>query len=233
MSMEEQAVRRSTAASGLVAGVAVMVSVPLYFTHDGPPPAYNVLTRDLISLFTCAGLLVFVAGFSHLAGRRSPAAGFPASVASAAGFIFVAIALVTISLEAGVVFGAPDGSLDPTIDGPLAHANMLAHGPIKRLLSAIYLVAAAHAALLAGLLPRWLRRAGYVVALINLAFVPSLYFGTDPTDFYAVHSWANSALGASLFIYWIIAASIALLLPLRGTHPAEAAALRARSTSSG
>jgi hypothetical protein len=210
--MEERAVRRFTAASGLIAGLTVMLSVPLYFTHDGPPPAFNVLTRDLLSLLTCAGLLVFVAGFSHLAGRRSDAAGFPSAVASGAGFIFVAIALVTISLEAGVVFGAPDGSLDPTIDGPLAHANMLAHGPIKRLLSAIYLVAAAQAARHAGLLPRWLRRAGHVIALINLAFVPSLYFGTDPTHFYAVHSWANSAVAASFFIYWVIAASVALLL---------------------
>jgi type IV secretory pathway VirB2 component (pilin) len=71
------------------------------------------------------------------------------------------------------VFGAPDGSLDPTIDGPLAQANMLAHGPIKRLLTAIYLFAAGHAALRAELLPASLRRAGYLIALINLAFVPS------------------------------------------------------------
>jgi hypothetical protein len=152
-----------------------------------------------------------VAGFSHLAGRLSSAAGFASLIAAGAGFIFIAITLVTISLEAGVVFGAPDGSLDPTIDGPLAHANMLAHGPIKRLLTAIYLFATGYAALRAGLLPAWLRRAGYVIALINLAFVPSLYFGTDPTEFYAVHSWANSAVTGSFLIYWVIAASIVLI----------------------
>jgi hypothetical protein len=109
------------------------------------------------------------------------------------------------------VFGAPDGSVDPTIDGPLAHANMLAHGPIKRLLTAIYLFAAGHAAQRAGLLPRWLCQAGHIIAVLNLAFVPSLYFGTDPTEFYAVHGWANSAVTGSLIIYWVIAASIVLL----------------------
>jgi len=92
---------------------------------------------------------------------------------------------------------------------------MLAHGPIKRLLTAVYLFAAGHAALRAGLLPDWLRRAGYVIALINLAFVPSLYFGTDPTDFYAVHSWTNSAVTGSLLVYWMIAASIVLIVARR------------------
>jgi hypothetical protein len=216
---EEASVRKITSGAGLIAGVTVFISVPLYFMYGGPPPAWNVLTRDLIALLTCGGLLVFVAGFSHLAGRLSPAAGFASTVAAGAGFIFIAITLVTVSLEAGVVFGAPDGSLDPTIDGPLAHANMLAHGPIKRLLTAIYLFAAGYAALRSGLLSASLRRAGYLIALINLAFVPSLYFGTDPTDFYAVHSWANSAVTGSLLIYWVIAASIALIWArrVRGT----------------
>jgi hypothetical protein len=212
---EELSVRKMTAAAGLLAGITVLSSVPLYFIYGGAPPAWNVLTRDLLTLITCGGLLVFVAGFSHIAGRLNSAAGFAALVAAGAGFIFIAISLVTTSLEAGVVFGAPDGSLDPTIDGPLAHANMLAHGPIKRLFTAIYLFAAAYAALRAGLLPAWLRRLAYLIAVINLAFVPSLYFGTDPTQFYAVHSWANSAVTGSFLFYWVIAASIVLLVQLR------------------
>jgi hypothetical protein len=216
---EEPSVRNVTSVAGLIAGASVLLSVPLYFMYGGAPPAWNVLTRDLITLLTCAGSLVFVAGISHLAARLSPSAGFASLIAAGSGFIFIAISLVTTSLEAGVVFGAPDGSLDPTIDGPLAHANMLAHGPIKRLLTAIYLFAAGHAALRAGLLPAWLRRAGYLIALINLAFVPSLYFGTDPTDFYAVHSWANSAVTGSFLFYWMIAASIVLIVArrVRGT----------------
>jgi hypothetical protein len=214
--MEDLAIRRLTAAAGLLAGVTALVSIPLYFTYHGAPPAWNVLTRDLLALFTCCGMLVFMAGFSHLTRRLSPAAEFGSLLASGAGFIFIGVVFVSISLEAGVVFGAPDGSLDPTIDGPLAHANMLAHGPIKRLLTAIYLVAAGHAGVCAGLLPAWLRQAAHVFALINLAFVPSLYFGTDPTKFYSVHSWANAAVTGSLIVYWLIAASIVLLLPRRG-----------------
>lgn len=218
--MNELATRRITSIAGLSAGIAVLVSVPLYFVYDGPPPVSNVLTRNLLALVTCGTLLVFFAGFSHLTGS-SAAARFPASLALGAGLIFVAITLVTTSLEAGVVFGAPDGSLDPTIDGPLAHANMLAHGPIKRMLTAIYLVAAGFAAAESQLIAPWLRKAGYLVAAINLAFVPSLYFGTDPTAFYAVHSWANSAVTGSLIIYWVIAVSISLYVRKRATSQGD------------
>ena len=228
---EEASVRRITAIAGLFAGATVLVSVPLFFMYGGAPPAWNVLTRDLITLLTCGGLLVFVAGVSHLVVRRDPDTGFAALLAAGAGFIFIAITLVTASLEAGVVFGTPDGSLDPTIDGPLAHASMLAHGPIKRLLTAIYLLAAGHAALRAGLLPVWLRLAGYLIAIINLIFVPSLYFGTDPTRFYSVHGWANSALTGSFLFYWIIASSIVLLRENR--HPSAGRHVPAVDTPAG
>jgi hypothetical protein len=69
---EEASVRNVTAAAGLIAGAGVLLSVPLYFMYGGAPPAWNVLTRDLITLLTCAGMLVFVAGISHLAARLSP-----------------------------------------------------------------------------------------------------------------------------------------------------------------
>lgn len=210
--MDDAPVRKLAAFAGLLAAATVFAVVPLFFMYAGPPPAWNVLTRDFVTLLTCAGLLIFVAGYAHVAARAEPSAQFAALLAVAAGSLYVGLTLVSISLEAGVVFGAPDGTLDPTIDGPLAHANMLTHGPIKRLLTAIYLFAAGYAALRARLLPAWLRWFGYAIALANLAFLPSLFFGTDPTQFYAVHSWANSAVTGSLIMWWVLAASVAMLL---------------------
>lgn len=210
--MDDKPVRHLTGWAGIFTTAAVLCSVPLYFMYSGAPPAWNVLTRDLIALLSFGGLLVFVSGFSHLARRASPEAEFPALLLAGAGFIFIAVCFISTSLEAGVVFGAPKGGLDPTIDGPLAHANMLNHGPVKRLITAIFLVACGVAAFKARLLPAWIRWLGYVIALANLAFVPSLYFGTDPTQFYAVHSWANAAVTGSLIGYWILFASIALLI---------------------
>jgi hypothetical protein len=110
-----------------------------------------------------------------------------------------------------VVFGAPDGTLDPTTDGPLAHGNILIHGPIKRLLTAILLLAAGFAVVRSRVVPVWMGRAAYVIALFNLAFVPSIYFGKDATQFYSALGWGNTAFCASFLAYWVVAVAIALL----------------------
>ncbi|MER7952631.1 hypothetical protein ABTY59_35085 [Streptomyces sp. NPDC096079] len=49
----------------------------------------------------------------------------------------------------------------------------------------------AYAILRSGVLPRWTGRLAYAVALVNLAFVPSLFFGTDAADFYSAVGWAT------------------------------------------
>jgi hypothetical protein len=155
-----------------------------------------VLTRDLINLLTCAGLIVFVSGFAHAVRRADEAYEWPASVIYGAGMLFTAMALVGVSLETGTVFGAPDGTLDPTVDGLLADGNVLIHGSIKRLLSAIFLLACGYAGSRTRLIPGWLAVAAYLIAAFNLFFVPSLYFGKDATQFYSAIGWGNTAFSA-------------------------------------
>jgi hypothetical protein len=43
--------------------------------------------------------------------------------------------------------------------------------------------------------------------------VPSLYFGPDAAQFYSAVGWGNSALTASLLVYWVTAIGIAVLRP--------------------
>lgn len=209
--MDDAQVRRATGLSGVALGLATVVAIPLYFMYPGPPPAWNVFTRDLVGLISVSLLIVFFAGFGHLLRRAGAAHEWAASIFHSAGMLFVAVALVAISFEAGVVFGAPDGTVDPTTDGPLALGNILIHGPIKRLLTAILLLAAGFAIIRARIVPVWLGRAAYVIALFNLAFVPSIYFGKDATQFYSALGWGNSAFCASFLAYWIVAVGIVLL----------------------
>jgi hypothetical protein len=56
-------------------------------------------------------------------------------------------------------------------------------------------------------------RSAYIIAAVNLAFVPSLYFGQDAAEFYSAVGWGNSALTASLLAYWVTAIGIAVLRP--------------------
>jgi hypothetical protein len=197
--------------AGVMMGLAVTLSIPLYFIYAGPPPAWNVFTRDLVNLVSLAFMLVFIACFSHLIRRADEESAWLGSIFYGAGMLFVAVALVAVALEAGVVFGTPDGTVDPTIDGPLANANILIHGSIKRLLTVVMLVPAGYAVLRTGILPRWVAWSAYIIAAANLAFVPSLYFGSDVTKFYSAIGWGNSAFVASFLGYWILAVGIAAL----------------------
>lgn len=209
--MNNAQVRHITGISGVAIGVVGTLHIPLYFMYSGPPPAWNVFTRDLVGLIVCAFLIVFIAGISYLIRHADAAYEWVASLVYAAGLIYVAVTLVAISLEAGVVFGTPDGSVDPTIDGPLAEGNILIHGSIKRLLTAVFLVPAGYAVLRTRMLPCWVGRAAYGIALFNLAFVPSIYFGKDAAQFYSAIGWGNSAFAASFMMYWILALGITML----------------------
>jgi hypothetical protein len=69
-------------------------------------------------------------------------------------------------------------------------------------------MAAGYAILRSGVLPRWTGRLAYAVSAINLAFVPSLFFGTDAADFYSAVGWGNTAMTAALVVYWALAVGI-------------------------
>jgi hypothetical protein len=209
--MKRALVERLTGLAGVAIGVASFLLIPLYFTYAGPPPASNVLTRNLIGILLCALLIVFLAGLSHLIRKADATYEWIASVLYGAGMTWVAVLLVGMSLEVGAIYGTPDGTIDPTIDGPLAHGTMLIHGSIGRALTALILTAAGYVILRTRLFAVWIGRAAYVIALINVLFIPSLYFGSDAARFYSAVGWGNSALVASLIAYWCLAVGVSLL----------------------
>src|SRR4029453_5950530 len=51
--MKGALVERLTGLAGVAIGVASFLLIPLYFTYAGPPPASNVLTRNLIGILLC------------------------------------------------------------------------------------------------------------------------------------------------------------------------------------
>lgn len=209
--MNNLAVRRLTGVSGVLIGVGAALLVPLYFAYSGPPPAWNVLTRDLINLILCALLIIFITGLSHLIRQPDKTFEWLGSLVYGSGLVYVAVTLVATSLEAGAVFGTPDGTIDPTTDGPLAQGSILLHGSIPRILTAVFLAATGYAVPRTRVLPAWLGGAAYGIALLNLAFVPSIYFGKDAAQFYSALGWGNTAFAASFIAYWIMAAGIAML----------------------
>ena len=207
----QRQLRRVTGISAILTAVAGTVVGDLYFAYSGNPPQWDVLTRSLLNLVTVGLFIVFVTGLSSILRDADRNYAWLANLVFGAGLIYAAIDLVKISLEVGVVLGVPSGKFDPTTDGPLAHANVLMHGSVTRLVTALLLAAAGYAILRTRALPRWAGRTAYLLAVINLAFVPSLYFGIDPARFYSALGWGNTALTAGLITYWAAAVGIAVM----------------------
>ncbi|MFJ9630955.1 hypothetical protein ACIRU8_24905 [Streptomyces sp. NPDC101175] len=202
--MNEMSARRLVGGAGIAAASAFIVEIPLYFVYSGPPPDANVLSRLLIGIVALAFLLVFVTAFRELVKRVSPAYEWAGSMAFAAGLVYTTITLVSSGLEAGAVIAA-DRPIDPTID---VSGTYILYGSISRLMLAFFLTALGFAVSRTGLLPRWTGRSAYVLAAVNLAFVPSLFFGNTPAHFYAANGWGTTALMGALLSYWLLALGI-------------------------
>jgi hypothetical protein len=194
--------RLVTGLSGLLGGVLSLLMVGLYFVYSGPPPQGNVLTRNLITVVIFTGFLVFAVGLSRmLKAARHGDPGLSGSIAVTALLAYVSITLVSASLETGTSLWYPDGSMDPTVDGPLSAAAVLLHGPIARFLVATFLIALS-VATRNHILPRWVRRGSIFLAATNLVLVPSLFFGMDAAFFYAANGWVSVALIGLINMMW-------------------------------
>lgn len=222
--MFTRADRKLTGTCALLTGVLSLVTIPLYFIYSGPPPADNVLIRDLMTVVTFTVFLVFISGARRMLGAR---AGLAGDVTAVSGVVYAVMTLVATSLEAGVALQYPDGSKDPTVDGPLANGMALLHGPIARILIAAFLVALAVGAHRTGALPQWARTGSVLLAIVNVAFIPSVFYGMNPENFYAANGWGSTASIGAVFMLWTGTLGLTIL---RGRH-APAADQRELSTA--
>ncbi|WP_371667115.1 hypothetical protein OG985_05605 [Streptomyces sp. NBC_00289] len=218
--MTETFARRLTGVAAIVAAVAFIVEVPLYFVYSGPPPDVNVLSRLLIGIVALACLVVFVTALRELVKQVSPAYEWAGSIAGAAGLVYATITLVSSGLEAGAVI-ATDHPIDPTI---AVSGTYILYGSISRLMLALFLTAVGLIVSRTKLLPRWAGRSAFVLAGVNLAFVPSLFFGNAPAHFYAANGWGTTALMGAFLSYWLLALGISAYRSGTRLSPARAAA---------
>ncbi|WP_458247854.1 hypothetical protein [Streptomyces sp. MAI_2237] len=217
--MNEVFARRLTGTAGIVAAVAFIVEVPLYFVYSGPPPDANVLSRLLLGIVGLTSLVLFVTAFRELVRRIHPDYEWAAALAFTTGLVYATIVLVSSGLEAGAVIAA-DRPIDPTIT---VSGTYILYGSISRLLLGLFLGTLGHVVTRTGLLPRWVGRSAYALAVINLAFVPSLFFGNTPAHFYAANGWGTTALMGALLSWWLLAVGISVYRSAAGTRSAVAA----------
>ncbi|MFI7687661.1 hypothetical protein ACIBQ6_01260 [Nonomuraea sp. NPDC049655] len=216
--MSETAIRRYAGLAGLVASLLIVIQVPLYFIYETPPD-WDVLTRSLLGITGCTVYIVYFVGLRQLIRHVDPAYDWVAGIVQNAGLLWVAMVFVPQSMEVGAAITV-DHDIDTTMEGPFAGAQYLMQGAVSRLLMGLFLIALGIAVSRLGLLPRWVARSAYVLAAINLAFLPAVYFGDDAADFYSAQGWGTTASMGTLWSLWTLAVSVSLLRGARRTAPA-------------
>ena len=207
--MSEASVRRWTGLFGIIASALIAVQVPLYFVYDGAPPDWNILTRTLIGIIGCIFYILYFTGLRQLIHQVDLASDWISGVIQAAGLLWVAMVFVPQSMEAGAAISV-DHDIDTTREGPFAAAQYLMQGLISRLLMGLFLIALGIVVLRLRLLPKWVGRSAFVLAAINLAFVPAIYSDDNPANFYAVQGWGTTASMGMLWSVWTLAVAISI-----------------------
>ncbi|MEV6279503.1 hypothetical protein [Nocardia sp. NPDC051832] len=205
--MDSTTIRTATGAAGLIATALTLVELPLYFVYAGPPPDWNVFTRSLFGLTGLTLFVVFMSGLRYLVKAHAPQYEWAGGLVTAAGLMWITIAFVAMGLEVGAVIEAPE-PIDPTIT---VTGTYILYGSISKLLMALFLGAFGFVMSKTRLLPAWTARSAYLLAVIQLLFVPSLFFGNNPANFYAANGWGTTATMGGLIMLWLLAISVTLL----------------------
>src|SRR5262249_47854224 len=148
--------------------------------------------------------------------NASPDLEWVAAIVLVSGIMWLTFSSVAQSMEAGtaIVSKVP---IDPTIDGALAPGQFLLFGSIGRAMTTLFLFASGMAILRGRIMQAWFGRLALVLAMVNVAFLPALFFGSDAAQFYSAVGWGTTATIPALVICWILVASIILVrTPVRG-----------------
>jgi len=202
--------RRYTGIFGLLAAIISLIQLPLYFMYPGVPPQWNVLTRILVSIVGTSILVVFLCGFRLIIRNAGPDLEWAATIVLVSGIMWLTFSSVAQSMEAGtaIVSKLP---IDPTIDGALAPGQFLLFGSIGRAMTTLFLSSSGIAILRGRLMPSWFGRLALVLALVNVAFLPTMFFGSNAAQFYSAVGWGTTATIPALVVCWILVASIILV----------------------
>jgi hypothetical protein len=210
---------------GVIACAIALAEFPLWFVVGSVPQFWDTtafsdfatrnstiyLTRTLMDMFIFSLLIVFFGGFRHLVVIARASLEWIATTLFGLATVYTALTLVSDSLTGSIALDTFGGKADPTVIRALNESTVLMFGSVGLFLMATLLIAAGVLVLLTKVLPRWTGWLALATALWNLAFVPTMYFGTDLTRFYTAPGDGPSAAAPFPFVIWIMATAICMI----------------------
>jgi hypothetical protein len=168
----------------------------------------GTLLTILIDTMLMAALIVFLAGFRQLITHSEAALQWVADLAYGAGLVFVAVTLVGDAMEAGTALDVTGMAGNYAVLRALTVGHTILFGSIGCVLTALVAAASGYVTLGSNALPPWTGWLAYVVALLNLAAVPTMFGGTDPASFLAAGGAGTALFATFPWLVWVTAVGI-------------------------
>jgi hypothetical protein len=208
--MKNSNIGKLTGYFGIGIFILNIIVIPLYFIYDRPPQIWNIMTRGIINIFSSVVIIAFVSGLQNLITKIDSNNTFLGTFISLIGLTYAIVLIVAESIQIGSVW-AHINPIDPTVVGNGGEGALLIYGPIDRVLSAVFLIVVGIAIIKTNIAPKGIGWIAFFVSLYQLAFVPTIFFMSQPTNFYSTNGW-NIPIAGGLFIFWILIFSIFLII---------------------
>ena len=223
--MKDMKINRWAGAFGLAACGLTIIEFPLWML-GGMPPSFSDITafsdyvtkanifylhRTLLDLFILMFLMLFMAGFRQVILQKGHDQEWLATLFFGIGVVYIALTLVSDSITGAVGLDTIGGNPSPIAIRALTESTILMYGSVGLFLIGAMLLLAGYLTLTTCGLPRWTGWVAIIAAMLNFAFVPSMYFGTNPQGFYTSSGWGPSVGATFPFLIWILVTSIVMI----------------------
>lgn len=201
--MDKKQIHILTGFFGIIVFVLTLIEFPFYMAGGEAPPFQDVsqftsfvagsshffLIRIFLDILLCCSYLVFIAGFKQMILDHDRKYEFIANIWSSSGIALTTITLVADSIQAGVALDTIGYIPDPSVLRGLTESYLLLYGTAGCSLIALNSFAGAVSIIKTGILPRWCGIVAFIVGILNVIMLPSMFGGSDPRKFYSASGW--------------------------------------------
>ena len=177
-----------------------------------------LLTIVLIDTVLMGNIIVFLAGFRQIITHTRHDLQWIADITFGAGLVFVAITMVGDAMEAGSALDVVNLTPDPSAIRALTEGHAVMFGATGCVLLAVVSGSSAYSVLASRALPRWTGVVAWVVAVLQIFGLATIYGGTSDRYWFSSGGVGVTATATFPWIAWVITVGIVTIQGHSGFH---------------